>query len=918
MAQGKQLSFQYGEVSPTLRYKSDAVSYSQGLGKLHNMYVRREGGVSNRPGLQMVKKCDSQALIPSIGGAPGIRGFTFWDTNTNTWWTAEYAKYASGYGYTFSRADMLQYTGLTPLYSGTNNLEPAPDKIRFTPIKNSDVFICPEVVLAGGAVKFNEVIRKGISSFTSRSTFGMTPSLGVAPTSTMTATGTAPDLPVSYYIVGNMKDGTERLLAVGSSATMHPHASKTTKHTINLITSGSPAVLDPMYKDMKSISFYRGAGDGGLGKTFYKLVGKIPYNGTDLTVTFTDYGSDDASLTPAIDTSFFQSAGQLSGAVAAAYYQQRLILAMKPGTTDSIKAGDLVASKLGAPEQLKPPMIYSDTGAFQFSVPITDGTPVHALLAMERLIAFTGRGVYVIRGGEQGILTPTQVNPLLVSEEGCSPLVEPKMAGKRGYFINYAHTKLMAIEFGSDGNLTISEASLLSNHLLLQDVVQLEVLGGVEDMIYLLLRDGTLVSVTVNDEGVHGFATMATEQGYIESIFRGKARRPYSPNYTQELARDAFYDVLMCYVIRGGIRFLERLILRDDQYRQGEFFSDAFATAGFKFSKDGSNGWRRYISLDLVAGGFGDLGSNYQINIPAGQASYLAGSKIFINVKNPDEMPFCQSLIHYYDGGQVLMHVTGSNYTLVGGSYSWTPGTSTDPEFPIKVEVQLEHDVPESLINIKGNSSLTTVQKNYAMTNWACAYRYVQADTTLVEALGATHTNGIPMAVQADGEVISSPKNPHKPTLEATYSATGYPAVLPGTPPNGGLSGGGYFIDLGDYFCHIVYGIPYESHFETLDIETSDNRTLTDGHKLINAVGVGLYHTRGGYYGMPDKEVEDMEEIVWREEEDFAIQTPNFDGYISVSIPAEWNKTGRVAIKQVDPAPMTILSVYPKGLSSGE
>ena len=41
MPSGKQLSFAYGEVSPALRFKADAVSYPEGLFQLTNGYVKK-------------------------------------------------------------------------------------------------------------------------------------------------------------------------------------------------------------------------------------------------------------------------------------------------------------------------------------------------------------------------------------------------------------------------------------------------------------------------------------------------------------------------------------------------------------------------------------------------------------------------------------------------------------------------------------------------------------------------------------------------------------------------------------------------------------------------------------------------------------------------------------------------------------
>ena len=55
MASGKQLAFNYGEVSPAYRYKSSTVAYTQGLHKLRNGFPRQGGGVSNRAGFRFIR-----------------------------------------------------------------------------------------------------------------------------------------------------------------------------------------------------------------------------------------------------------------------------------------------------------------------------------------------------------------------------------------------------------------------------------------------------------------------------------------------------------------------------------------------------------------------------------------------------------------------------------------------------------------------------------------------------------------------------------------------------------------------------------------------------------------------------------------------------------------------------------------------
>ena len=152
-------------------------------------------------------------------------------------------------------------------------------------------------------------------------------------------------------------------------------------------------------------------------------------------------------------------------------------------------------------------------------------------------------------------------------------------------------------------------------------------------------------------------------------------------------------------------------------------------------------------------------------------------------------------------------------------------------------------------------------------------------------------------AAACDGKVISSPLNPNVGAINITFD------------------GSELRIDFPDYYGYGYVGVPYQSEFETMDLETSGERTLTDAKKLITSAGVGMLNTRGGFIGLPDKSFDDMEEIVFRTDEDVNHGPENFNGHKVVNFPSEWNVPGRVNIKNVDPVPMTILSVYPNGIA---
>jgi hypothetical protein len=993
MASGKQLSFQYGEVSPSLRFRSDAVSYASGLSKLTNMYVRRAGGVSNRAGFKFLELASSQLDIPSKGAKMGIIGFTYWASETASWQDVEYGEYLDGLGPATTKAFNFPKSGFFGTYiPNTGGPFPFPSSVRFTPVPDS-VFVTPGIAAlsseSGSSGRGNVAISVGFRD-PEAALILPTGKLLVGSTSFVSTMpgAQAPFFPVSYLFTATFRNGEEVPIGEkvsvdesgvpGTMQVCYPHAGLYVKMVLTFL----PANL----ADVVSFTLYRASGRGGMATSYYRQVAKQVYQNTpstsvtivggnigygsatisgiastaavpigaalttpgrgfpigtvvqsktattlvlslgsslpdklanpqswtfttNSTVTFTDYGADTPAITPPIDYhlmadklslggSFFRPI--LGGVQASAYYQQRLIMAMKPGTTSATKPGTILASKLGATRQVVGPLIYSDTEAFSFNVPITDGTPVVALLGMERLIAFTERGVYVIRGGEQGILTPTTVNPLLISGEGCSSTIEPKMVGRRGYFVNNNHTKLMAIEFGLDANLSLFDASVFSEHFMEEDIVQIEALEGNENTVYMLRRDGKLAQVTVSETESVGFSLLETD-GYIESIYRSKAKRPYSPNAVDLTNSEKYQDVLKAYVIRNGKRTLEQIEVRDDKHLEGEHFADCYGSFGMRLAEFGVEG---YYKLDTFPG------YNPRINIEM-ITDWEAGSVVSIKtnmllyggMSQPD--PF--TVIHFYyedeEGNTqyARLILDGTAPLPLGG-----------PEFFNEYKGYFTAEVPVTLRNASGQG-LSTTEKNKKYTRWLPAFNTIShlASTSGTPLYGpaiasfsdhlANTTEQAPVSIMADGEVLSSPLNPYKPTINLVKT-------LGMTEPT--LS-----IDLGDYYSWGYVGVPYTSEFETLDLESGGEKTLTDSKKLLNAVGVGFNESRGGFFGMPGQDLTNMEEIQPREDEDMSNQSKNTSGHLVVNVPAGWNEAGRVNIKQVDPAPITILSVYPKGIS---
>lgn len=171
-------------------------------------------------------------------------------------------------------------------------------------------------------------------------------------------------------------------------------------------------------------------------------------------------------------------------------------------------------------------------------------------------------------------------------------------------------------------------------------------------------------------------------------------------------------------------------------------------------------------------------------------------------------------------------------------------------------------------------------------TNWARA---------VDDLSGLWHLNGSTVGVLGDGFVVA---NPNRSTLSTVTVASGS-------------------ITLSRPYAVIHVGLPYLSDGETLNVELSQQGTLIDKQKIVTQMYMYLLKSRGIFLGAkpPSDDDTDPLEGLTRliDEEATTADAPEdlVTDYQDIPIKGEWNSNGRVFFRQVDPLPMTILSVNP-------
>lgn len=868
MASGKQVSFAYGEVSPALRFTSDAAFYSKALAKVKNGFVRKSGGVSNRPGTFYWLTSDYQDNIPTEEGMNvGVRLLS----------------YTSPKGYKYILEIQAIVEGAPGGWDwGANPTYEAPNPIRYI---TEDGFIydmqgvaftftmannAPVVLNLKGAVitslndsaiisfndgrilvlSHNDAASTGFR-FNVSSDYNMPIPIGTpsAIGGAITSNGSEPkNIPVCYMVMQEQDDGSEVFWQAGCYVGGHPHstlASQLTVDTQNLA-------------GVKQYNIYRSAGaTTGYNGSHFALVGRLAPNSAS--TSFRDFlVSPDITVQPPLESDLYPPKDHIRRMV---YYKERAVGIVKQYQTRLIE-GMMIASKIGAPKMFGRPLTPNLLDAFSFTIPQDRLSQITNVLVLSKLVAFTKDVAVYIRGGDGGVLTAEAVNPEVIYHEGCTPDCAPVAVGNQGFFITYDKSKLAMIVFERDDAVTVSDISTLSDHLFeKKDIRHMALVKGFETILYILKTDGTLVSVTIGAEGtVLGYGRHDTD-GFIEDI----VVQDDVYNHMEPIQLNKYSPTLFLSVLRDGVRRYEKLAVREDANPWSFMFMDSCTSFGsVKPYPSLYNGFRWNITTatNFTAG---ELLTLTNVNGYGFVASYYLDYRYDFYYYVP-----------IYDEFDKLIGKERKKIRIIPTGILDT-NTMTG---------YCEEDLPEDIQDVE-SKSLSFDDKYRAETWWSSAQNTVK---------GLIHLAGKEVSVFADDQVLSSPNNPNLQVDTLVVDEDGK-------------------VELPDYYTYGYVGLPFVSEFETLDLEAADARTFTDTGKLINEVGMGIRRTRGGFFGQKDSNMSSMEELKTNEEQNAEI-TPDGtrSGYVSIKFPGDWEKTGRVLIRQVDPLPMTLLSVYPKGV----
>lgn len=168
---------------------------------------------------------------------------------------------------------------------------------------------------------------------------------------------------------------------------------------------------------------------------------------------------------------------------------------------------------------------------------------------------------------------------------------------------------------------------------------------------------------------------------------------------------------------------------------------------------------------------------------------------------------------------------------------------------------------------------------------------------------GLDHLLGRNVSVLGDGAVIASPNNSEYGTpLTVTFVGSGFVGVT-----------------LPDWYVRITAGLPYTSDVRTLDLENIQGETMIDRRKNVKGVTIHLEKSMGAFVGgaPPTNDsvdpLENLDDIKLRLNENYGQPISLHDGPVYVPIMSRPTQGGEVFIRQVDPIPISILTIAPAG-----
>ncbi len=525
MARYTQKSFTGGELSPALYCRNDLLKYSVGLKTLKNGFVRAEGCVCNRPGLELV--CE----VKNSENKTRIIPFSF---NTEQTYIIEL-----GSQYARFIKDGIQITN-----------EGAPVEIE-TPYLSEDISMlkyaqsADVMTLCHNKYAPCELSRSSHYNW-NLNTISFTPAIS-APTNVTAVWTGGNEHPAKYrYVVTAVKRDTyeesNRSSVVTVTGEMEAYWGTTEYITIS-------------YSAVANASEYN---------IYRRVNGIYAYVGTSSTTTFIDdkIEPDLTSTAPVFTNPFSNS----NNPACVNYFQQRKVYACLKKNPQQ-----LIASQTSTNNNFNVSRPLNTTDSINITLSEREVNEIRHIIALNDLIVLTSGGEWKINGADGAFTASASLMASPQSFYGCSH-VTPVVSGNMILFVQSGGSVVRDLGYtymsdGYDGE----ELSIFANHLFDgKQIVDMAYAKEPYRILCCVMSDGTVNALTYNKkQEVAGWHRHETK-GKFESVA-----------VVRENNEDAVYFVVKREINGQTKRFIERLSSRYlDKTEDGIFLDSALIYEG--------------------------------------------------------------------------------------------------------------------------------------------------------------------------------------------------------------------------------------------------------------------------------------------------------------------------------------------------
>jgi hypothetical protein len=589
----------------------------------------------------------------------------------------------------------------------------------------------------------------------------------------------------------------------------------------------------------------------------YKLRnGAYGFIGVSSGGTFDDIGyNPDTSDNPPTTRNPFGSAGNYPSCVA--FYQQRSGFANTNNNSELVEL-----SQIGSFKNFTKSNPTRESDVVSFSVVGAQINAVKHLVDLGNLVLFNTTGEKVAAGDASGVITPYQINVKQFSYNGSANNPAPIVIDNTALYVQAGGSVVR--DFSAD--ITVdgykgNDLTNFSDHLFRgREIVDWCYQKLPDSIVWAVRDDGVLLSLTyIKEQQMLAWARHDFDGGFVENV----CCIPNGVNYEVYLiVRRTIDGVVKRYVERMSNRQITpRKPVNVRRYYTGGSTADLVVYKSNVAEKVFCDSTLTYDGRNT------DLTALMNINTTGGTGGYTADDIVNFTCDN--------AVFDQYDVGNEI-HITNDS------------GTVFRLELVTYVDANNFLARPDKDIT----SDLTGSNKT---SDWTLAVDRVE---------GLWHIEGLNASVLGDGYVVASPYNPAYDDRQIVVT-------------NGA-------VDLPRCYGIIHVGLPFVSDIETLSIDTATpNNTTVDKRSLIKTVTLQIENTRGIFVGSrnPDEDPTNSDdellfgltEVKQRSFENYDSGVDLLKGKIEEIIDSSWQENGRTFIRQVDPLPMTILSISPEG-----